>query len=96
MQIPVIYKNYIPTHRDFLFEPECYENFGNENGVFAHVVDAHLSFVQIYNVSPISIYLPKKHVSVYSWNTNKTEHTISFPSMFFWQQERQIVEIENN
>ena len=57
IQMPVIYKNSIPTDRDFLFEPECYQNFGNENGIFAHVVEAHLSFIKIYNVS---VFLPDK------------------------------------
>ena len=60
IKIPVIYRNFIPIDRDFLFEFKCYQNLGNRNGMFAHVVDANLFFVQTYNISPVPVHLPNK------------------------------------
>ena len=60
IQVPVAYRGDIPGDRDFLFEPECSQDFGADGGVFAHIVDSSLSFVQVYNASNVPVRLPRK------------------------------------
>lgn len=61
MEVPVLYKGALPEDRDFIFEPSFHKGLGNEGGIFAHVVDATLSFVQVKNSSPLPIKIGKKH-----------------------------------
>ena len=49
--IPVVYHGSLPKDRDFLFEPKYYHDLGFEGGVYAHVVDASISFVQLRNAT---------------------------------------------
>lgn len=51
VSVPVTYRGTLPDDRDFLFEPQFKQNLGREGGVFAHVVDSSLSFVQLRNAS---------------------------------------------
>ena len=56
IQIPVTYKSVIPDDRDFLFVPECQQNLGKRENIFAHVVDANMIYIQIYSVSSITVH----------------------------------------
>ena len=78
IQIPVIYKNIIPKNRFYLFEPEYQQNFAVGNGIFAHMVDANLFFVQMYNVLSIPVHLPNKtrFGSFVEYNQNGTYHVV--------------------
>ena len=58
--VPVSYHGSLPVDRDFLFEPELTEaNLGHEGGIYAHVVDATISYVQAKNATSESVTLPK-------------------------------------
>ena len=48
LQIPVKIKD-LPDDRDFIFEPEYDHDLGEKGGLYSHVVDAALSFVQLRN-----------------------------------------------
>ena len=60
VEVPVSYNGRIPEDRDFLFEPDCSQNFGPSGGVFAHVVDSTISMVQVYNATAAPVKLPHK------------------------------------
>ena len=60
VNVPVVYNGSIPQDRDFLFEPECQQDFGVNGGVFAHLVDSSLSFVQVYNATDAPVKLQRK------------------------------------
>lgn len=50
--VPVSYQgDTLPTDRDFLFEPQYKGDLGFDGGVFAHVVDSSISFVQLRNAT---------------------------------------------
>ena len=51
VSVPVTYRGTIPEDRDFLFEPQCKQDLGHDGGVYAHVVDSSLSFVQLSNTT---------------------------------------------
>ena len=51
VSVPVTYRGTIPEDRDFLFEPQCKQDLGHDGGVYAHVVDSSLSFVQLSNAT---------------------------------------------
>lgn len=55
--VPVTYRGSLPDDRDLLFEPQCKQDLGYDGGVYAHVVDSSLSFVQLRNSSarPVQI-----------------------------------------
>ena len=59
-EVPVAYKGGLPEDRDFLFEPHCSEYLGHDGGVFAHIVDASLHFVQVRNTSTRPVTLPRR------------------------------------
>ena len=56
--IPVSY-HALPDDRDFLFEPELTKDLGQAGGVFAHVVDASMTFVRARNATGSPVLLPK-------------------------------------
>ena len=58
--VPVVYHGQLPNDRDFLFDPHCNHYLGTEGGVYAHIVDSTLSFVQLRNSSDKSITIPKR------------------------------------
>lgn len=60
VEVPVAYKGNIPEDRDFLFEPDCAQDFGPTGGVFAHIVDSTISMVQVYNATAAPVRLPRK------------------------------------
>ena len=60
IKIPISYNENIPNDRDFLFEPQCTQNLGKDEGVFAHVVDATLASVQLRNSITHAVTLPKR------------------------------------
>ena len=60
IDIPVTYHGSLPNDRDFLFEPQCPNDLGNDGGVYAHVVDSSLTFVQIRNATDRPITLSKR------------------------------------
>ena len=60
IDVPVIYNGSIPQDRDFLFEPGCQQDLGVNGGVFAHLVDSSLSFVQVYNATDAPVKLQRK------------------------------------
>lgn len=60
LKVPVAYNGAIPEDRDFLFEPDCAQDFGPTGGVFAHVVDHTISMVQVYNATVTPVRLPRK------------------------------------
>ena len=47
--IPVAYHGTLPHDRDFLFEPKYSHDLGFDGGIYAHVIDASVSFVQVRN-----------------------------------------------
>ena len=59
IQVPVAYKA-TPSDRDFLFEPESNQDFGESGGVFAHLIDSSMAFVQVHNATDKSIRIPRK------------------------------------
>ena len=59
-EVPVAYKGAIPEDRDFLFEPDCPQDFGPTGGVFAHVTDSTISMVQVYNATAAPVRIPRK------------------------------------
>ena len=60
--VPVNYSGDLPMDRDFFFEPQLPESheLGPEGGVYAHVVDASMSFVQVKNSTDAPVVLPKR------------------------------------
>ena len=48
LQVPVKFKD-LPGDRDFIFEPDYDHDLGEKGGLYSHVVDAALSFVQFRN-----------------------------------------------
>lgn len=59
IQVPVAYKGML-ADRDFLFEPECAQDFGTEGGVFAHIIDSSMTFVNVHNATDAPVRLPRK------------------------------------
>ena len=59
-EVPIAYNDTIPEDRDFLFEPDCAQEFESANEIFAHIVDFTISMIQIYNVTAVPIRLPRK------------------------------------
>lgn len=57
--VPVSYHGTLPDDRDFLFEPELPINLGYQGGVFAHVVDTAMTFVQAKNATSAPVVLPR-------------------------------------
>lgn len=60
VEVPVAYNGNIPEDRDFLFEPDCAQDFGPTGGVFAHIADSTISMVQVYNATATAVRLPRK------------------------------------
>lgn len=58
--VPVTFRGDLPDDRDFLFEPQCAEHLGHDGGVFVHIVDASLSFVQVHNTTDSQVILPRR------------------------------------
>lgn len=46
--------------RDYLFEPQCAVHLGEQGGVFAHLVDASFSFVQVHNATVHPVDVPRR------------------------------------
>ena len=44
-KVPVAYNNTISKNRDFLFEPDCAQEFEPASGIFAHIVDFTISMI---------------------------------------------------
>ena len=59
VDIPVSYKGALPDDRDYLFEPDIPLNLGETGGVYAHVVDSAMTFVQARNTTASPVVLPK-------------------------------------
>ena len=59
-RVPVIFHGELPNDRDFLFEPQCSEYLGHDGGVFAHIVDSSLSFIQVRNSTESPVTLPRR------------------------------------
>lgn len=59
-EVFVVYKGVISEDRDFLFEPDCSQDFGSTGDVFAHVTDFIISVIQVYNVTAASIRISRK------------------------------------
>ena len=59
MDIPIVYHGTIPEDRDYLFEPQSSYKLGHEGGVYAHIVDASMSFVKVKNATPCPVKLSK-------------------------------------
>ena len=59
--VPICYQGMLPDDRDFLFEPELpgTYNLGRNGGIFAHVVDASMTFIQARNATEAPIILPR-------------------------------------
>lgn len=59
--IPISYDGTLPADRDYLFEPELPEtyNLGHTGGIFSHVVDSFMTFVQAKNATEATIVLPR-------------------------------------
>ena len=59
--IPISYQGSLPDDRDFLFEPELPESYdlGRGGGIFAHIVDASMTFIQARNNTGAPIDLPR-------------------------------------
>ena len=50
--VPVSFQGkQLPDDRDFLFEPQFKGDLGHEGGVYAHIVDSSVSFVQVRNAT---------------------------------------------
>ena len=62
MRVPVTFNGQLPDDRDFLFEPQlaASHDLGHEGGVFAHIVDTDLSWVNIHNATSTPVVLPKR------------------------------------
>ena len=60
--IPMNYQGQIPTDRDFFSELQFNFNhyLKNNGGMFAHIVDVFLNFVQIYNAIVLPITIPRR------------------------------------
>ena len=60
MNVPVSYHGTLPD-RDFLFEPELPEtcHLGHHGGIYAHIVDSTMAFVQAKNATAEPVSLPK-------------------------------------
>lgn len=58
--VPITYHGQLPDDRDFLFEPQLNQDLGLDGGVFAHIVDANMSFVQVRNGTGAPIALPRR------------------------------------
>ena len=49
--IPVVYYSVLPKDRDFLFKLKYYYDLGFKGGVYAYIVDASISFIQLHNTT---------------------------------------------
>ena len=47
----MIYHGVLPKDQDFLFESKSNHDLGFEGGVYIHIVDASISFVQLRNAT---------------------------------------------
>ena len=59
-KVPIAYNNTISKDRDFLFEPDCAQEFEFADEVFAHIVDSTISMIQVYNVTAAPVRLSRK------------------------------------
>ena len=57
--MPVAYKGAL-AERDFLFEPKYSQDLGTKGGVFAHIVDSSMAFIQVHNATDASVRIPHK------------------------------------
>ena len=62
MNVPVSYASTLPDDRDFLFEPQLPASYdlGLDGGIFAHVVDSTMTFVQARNSTEAPVVLPRR------------------------------------
>lgn len=62
LNVSISYASTLPEDRDFLFEPElpASYNLGTDGGVFAHVVDSSMTFVQARNSTEAPVTLPRR------------------------------------
>ena len=60
IKVPVAYHDSLPDDRNFLFEPQCHQPLGQDDNVFAHIVDASMNHVMIRNRTPHPITLRKR------------------------------------
>ena len=61
ISVPVSYQDKIlPDDRDFLFELRFNRNLGFDGGVFAHIVDAGINFVQVRNATELPAKIEKR------------------------------------
>ena len=63
-RVPVHFQGNLPGDRDFFFEPKLKStprmDLGLDGGAFTHMVDASLSFVNVYNASYTPVVLPRR------------------------------------
>ena len=59
INILINYYNILFDDRDFLFESELVIFLDKDNGVFAHIIDCSLTFVQVKNIIKVLIILSK-------------------------------------
>ena len=73
--VPVNYHGEISENREFFFEPQLNlsHHLGDDGGVFAHIVDVFLNFVQIHNVIVVPIVISRraKLKSIVEYNQEK-------------------------
>ena len=73
--IPVNYHGKIPENRDFFFEPQFNLNphLKNDGGVFPHIIDVFLNFVQTHNATAIPVIIPRRTnlKSIFEYNQEK-------------------------
>lgn len=60
VNVSIIYYNKLSSNKDFLFELQCFEYLEHNNKVFAHIVNASLSFIQVHNAIEASIILARR------------------------------------
>ena len=58
--IQVAYSGVLPSDRDMLFEPACQLPLGVAGGIYAHIVDAQFSQVQVTNDTDFEVVVPRK------------------------------------
>ena len=60
VQIPVQFNDQLPEDRDFLFKPQFKDELGHSGGIYAHVVDSTLSFVQLKNSTDYPVIIQRR------------------------------------
>ena len=59
-EISITFRDDLSKNKDFLFESQCSTYLNQNDDVFAHIVDSNFFFVQIHNITNLSMLLKRR------------------------------------